>query len=170
MQKQVRFLDETYQNTILFSVVFVADSNSSVTQASWFWPVLVVSFGIALSVPIIIITVVLFCMSSDDLNDSEESAINANSSSTSSEQHLSGSEVVYYVEGFPSPPPPYQLDGRPLCIAFPPPPYESASESGHSRTLSTIINMESSQPIANQSTETNVSQPSPCLSFEITSL
>ncbi|CAF3420528.1 unnamed protein product [Rotaria sp. Silwood1] len=154
------------------------ESNSSLINAPWFWPLLTLCLALLLSVPCTLIIIIIFCHKKKQLNDSDESSIGSNSSSSSSSPSPSSTPVQqrsrrdrsrfqpsHYIGSFPSPPPPYSTNEHPQDVSVTsslPPPYESFVTENESiptatNPTATIINVEPIESIGNQSANLNVS-------------
>ncbi|CAF2434738.1 unnamed protein product [Rotaria sp. Silwood2] len=168
---------------VLFLLLFIfpilnhaqtAESNNSVVNAPWFWPLLVLCIVLLLSVPCTLIIIIIFCHKKKQSSDSDESSISSNSSSSStpvqqrSRRNHSHFHSSPYVGDFSSPPPPYPTNENPQNVSITsslPPPYESHVIENESipvttNPTTTIINVESTESIVNQSKNLNVSSTS----------
>ncbi|CAF2123156.1 unnamed protein product [Rotaria magnacalcarata] len=147
------------------------ESDTSVIKTTWFWPLISLLIGIALCVPIAIILIIIFCSGKKALDDSDESSISSSSSSppTSVLSHVrrnrSRHPLSHYVEGYPTPPPPYASDESTFVASSRPPPYESVSTNVDptttttttTATTATVIDVEPTESINYESTSTDIS-------------
>ncbi|CAF3666350.1 unnamed protein product [Rotaria socialis] len=142
------------------------ESNTSVFETTWFWPLIGLFIGIALSVPIIIILIIIFCSGKKELDDSDESSISSSSSSPPTsvlrqlQRNRSRHPFSHYVESYPTPPPPYASDETTSVTSSLPPPYESVPtniDPTTTITTATVIDVEPTESIEYESTSTNIS-------------
>jgi hypothetical protein len=118
-----------------------------------------------------LIAVVIFCCNKKHLDDSDESSASSNSVSSSSSSsspvhhrrthHHARPQRSHFAGGFRSPPPPYTTNEQPENLFITPslpPPYESHSTANDSRSATgnpttTIVNVEPTESIQNQSSD-----------------
>jgi hypothetical protein len=172
MHKTVEYFEEIKicRNRFYF---YIQDSNTSVTQTTWFWPLLSICLALLLSVPCTLIAVVIFYYKKKRCDDSDESSIGSNPSSASSSSstpvqqrpihhHSHPPQRSHYAGGFRSPPPPYTTNEQPSDLFITsslPPPYDSHLTEDHPGSVTTnptatIINVEPAESNEEQSTNT----------------
>lgn len=151
---------------------------NSITQTTWFWPLLSICLALLLSIPCTLITVVIFCYKkknsdNDDDDDSDESSTSSRSSSSSlsiraqrrsmhhhnhHHHHRSRPHCSHYAGALHSPPPPYTTSERPENVFVTPslpPPYETRLIENVSRPTTTVINVE---PIESNENHSSIDQ------------
>lgn len=149
---------------IFLTRVHAQDSNTSFTATSWFWPLLSVCLALVFTIPCTLITIAVICHKKKQIDDSDESSIDADSSSSLSSSSYSIPDHhrhtcsyhrpfrSHYAGGFISPPPPYTATAEIRNTTSPlPPPYEP-------RTIT--VNPRSTPPVNTPSIESNANPPS----------
>jgi hypothetical protein len=109
----------------IYSSIYITESDTSVTNTSWFWPLLGICLALILSIPsALIIVIFIYYNKHKSNNDSDESSTRSNSSISERQDRN-----PRHVPGCPSPPPSYtnttyDQPANVFMIPSPPPPYE----------------------------------------------
>ncbi|CAF1653486.1 unnamed protein product [Adineta ricciae] len=156
-------------NTLLVYPILIhaeiPDINSSLTKATWFWPVLGICLALLLSIPCSLLTIIILWQNKKHSGDSDGSSVNSRASLSSTSTHVQQGPSrnrdhfrrSYYAGGFRSPPPPYVAHEQPERLFLTPslpPPYESHLPRTNTQTSTTTVGqVEPAERVLTQSSD-----------------